>query len=111
MIGGIPMKTRLTLPALLSAGLLALTALILGAANPEPPFGATPEPPPQPPKPLAPHVPVTWKAGFARATITPEKLIWMSGYAARKNRPRARCRIFSRKRWRWRTRRAGASSS
>ncbi|MCP5541528.1 MAG: neutral/alkaline non-lysosomal ceramidase N-terminal domain-containing protein [Akkermansiaceae bacterium] len=78
------MKTRLTLPALLSAGLLALTVLILGAANPEPPFGATPEPPPQPPKPLAPHVPVTWKAGFARATITPEKLIWMSGYAARK---------------------------
>lgn len=34
-------------------------------------------------KSIAPHVEATWKAGFARATITPERFIWMAGYGAR----------------------------
>lgn len=33
---------------------------------------------------VAPHVPVVWKAGLATTVVTPEKLIWMAGYAARK---------------------------
>jgi hypothetical protein len=32
---------------------------------------------------VAPHVEADWKAGFARATITPERFLWMAGYAAR----------------------------
>lgn len=38
------------------------------------------------PKPVsvAPHVPATWKAGLASVVVTPEKYIWMAGYAARK---------------------------
>jgi neutral ceramidase len=35
---------------------------------------------------VAPHVPASWKAGFASAVVTPEKYIWMAGYAAR-NKP------------------------
>jgi neutral ceramidase len=75
-----------SLPLILTASLLALSALLLGAANTNPPAGATPEPAAPPPKPLAPHVPVAWKAGFAQANVTPEKLIWMAGYASR-NKP------------------------
>lgn len=48
------------------------------------PPGATPPPPPGPPKPLAPYVPAAWKAGVATVCVTPEKFIWMAGYAARK---------------------------
>jgi len=51
------------------------------AAAPE---GATPLTPPRPPKALAPQVPVSWKAGFASQKITPEKLLFMAGYASRK---------------------------
>lgn len=38
------------------------------------------------PKPVsvAPHVPAIWKAGLASVVVTPEKFIWMAGYAARK---------------------------
>lgn len=37
------------------------------------------------PKPVsvAPHVPATWKAGLASVVVTPDKLIWMAGYAGR----------------------------
>ena len=38
------------------------------------------------PKSVAPHLPATWQAGFARAVITPDKPLWMAGYAAR-NKP------------------------
>lgn len=37
-----------------------------------------------PPKSVAPHVPAVWKAGLASAVVTPQKLLWMAGYAARK---------------------------
>lgn len=32
---------------------------------------------------VAPHVPASWKAGLASVVVTPEKFIWMAGYAAR----------------------------
>jgi hypothetical protein len=32
---------------------------------------------------VAPHVPASWKAGLASVVITPEKFIWMAGYAGR----------------------------
>lgn len=40
------------------------------------------------PKPVsvAPHVPASWKAGLASVIVTPEKFIWMAGYAGR-NKP------------------------
>lgn len=37
-----------------------------------------------PPKSVAPHVPAEWKAGTASVVVTPEKNLWMAGYAARK---------------------------
>jgi len=39
-----------------------------------------------PPVSVAPHLEATWQAGLASAVITPEKFIWMGGYAGR-NRP------------------------
>lgn len=39
---------------------------------------------PTPPKSVAKHVPATWKAGAASVIVTPEKNLWMAGYAARK---------------------------
>lgn len=36
-----------------------------------------------PPVSVAPHVPVKWKAGLASVVVTPEKFIWMAGYAGR----------------------------
>ncbi len=57
----------------------AVTATVISA-----PPGATPLSPPQPPKSLAPHVPANWKAGTATAKVTPGKMLWMAGYAARK---------------------------
>ena len=65
---------------LIPAALLAITALVGNAAPP----GATPLSPPAQPKSLAPHVPANWKAGTATAVVTPQKLLWMAGYAARK---------------------------
>ena len=32
---------------------------------------------------VAPHVPAKWKAGLASVVVTPEKFIWMAGYAGR----------------------------
>ena len=66
--------------SLIPAAVLAITALVGHAAPP----GATPLSPPSPPKSLAPHVPANWKAGTATAVVTPQKLLWMAGYAARK---------------------------
>jgi neutral ceramidase len=68
---------RMFLRAFSLAVLFATTAL---AAPP----GATPESPPKPPKSLAPHVPANWKAGTSVAKVTPQKMLWMAGYAARK---------------------------
>ena len=65
---------------LIPAALLAITALVGNAAPP----GGTPLSPPAQPKSLAPHVPANWKAGTATAVVTPQKLLWMAGYAARK---------------------------
>jgi hypothetical protein len=59
-----------------------LAAFVAQAAPP----GATPLSPPKPPKPLAPYVPATWKAGTATVCVTPEKFLWMAGYASR-NKP------------------------
>lgn len=39
---------------------------------------------PAPPKSVAPYVAATWKAGAAAVVITPEKDLWLAGYAARK---------------------------
>ena len=60
-----------------------LAALFTATALAAPP-GATPESPPKPPKSLAPHVPASWKAGTAVTKVTPQKMLWMAGYAARK---------------------------
>ena len=62
--------------SIIAASVLALTTLS-GS-------GAPPLSPPAPPKSLAPHVPANWKAGTATAVVTPQKLLWMAGYAARK---------------------------
>ena len=64
---------RLALPFLLLAGLVQ-------AAPP----GATPESPPRPPKSVAPYVPATWQAGLASVVVTPDKNLFMAGYASRK---------------------------
>ena len=63
--------------------LAAAFALIIGSAKAAPP-GATPLSPAAPAKSIAPHVPADWKAGAASQMITPQKLLWMAGYAARK---------------------------
>jgi hypothetical protein len=41
---------------------------------------------PKPPKSIAPYVPATWKAGAASVVVTPEKNLFMAGYASR-NKP------------------------
>ncbi|MBK8094300.1 MAG: neutral/alkaline non-lysosomal ceramidase N-terminal domain-containing protein [Verrucomicrobiaceae bacterium] len=65
----------------LCAFLLSATlACIVSAAPP----GATPLSPPAPPKSVAPHLQPTWKAGTAVMKVTPQKMLWMAGYAARK---------------------------
>ena len=48
------------------------------------PPGATPLSPPSPPKSIAPQVPVNWKVGVATVKVTPQKMLFMAGYAARK---------------------------
>ncbi|MBL9143913.1 MAG: neutral/alkaline non-lysosomal ceramidase N-terminal domain-containing protein [Verrucomicrobiaceae bacterium] len=68
---------------------MAIRHLLLAVALPallhaEPPPGATPLSSPAPPKSIAPHVPAHWKAAAATARITPQKLLWMAGYASRK---------------------------
>lgn len=61
----------------------SLTILFTSAVLAAPP-GATPLLPPTPPKSVAPHVPANWKAGTATVAVTPQKLLWMAGYAGRK---------------------------
>jgi hypothetical protein len=65
-------------PRILRAALFCASTLL--AAPP----GATPLSPPAPPKSLAPHVPANWKAGVATLKVTPQKMLWMAGYAGRK---------------------------
>jgi len=65
--------------ARISSLLLCLVVSISAA-----PPGATPLSPPAPPKSVAPHVPANWKAGMATLKVTPQKMLWMAGYAARK---------------------------
>ena len=48
------------------------------------PPGATPLSSPTPPKSVAPHVPANWKVGVAVAKVTPQKMLFMAGYASRK---------------------------
>ncbi|MBB5032328.1 neutral/alkaline non-lysosomal ceramidase N-terminal domain-containing protein [Prosthecobacter vanneervenii] len=48
------------------------------------PPGATPLSPAGPPKSVAPYLPAKWKAGSATVAVTPQKLLWMAGYGARK---------------------------
>ncbi len=62
---------------------LFLAVLWSSAATGAPP-GATPLSPPKPPKSIAPHVPANWKVGAATMKVTPQKMLWMAGYAARK---------------------------
>lgn len=62
--------------------LLAFFSASLIAAPP----GATPLSPPAPAKSVAPHVPANWKAGVAVAKVTPQKMLFMAGYASR-NKP------------------------
>ena len=72
-------KMRIAVSLLASLGL----GLALIAQTSQPP-GGTPEPKPAPVKPLAPKVPVAWKAGAASVVVTPEKMLFMAGYASRK---------------------------
>lgn len=62
-----------------------LVVLWTSAVNAAPP-GATPLSPPAPPKSVAPHVPANWKVGVAVAKVTPQKMLFMAGYASR-NKP------------------------
>ncbi len=59
-------------------------ALLFASLTFAAPPGATPLSPPAPPKSVAPHVPATWKVGVATAKVTPQKMLFMAGYAARK---------------------------
>ena len=61
-----------------------LLALLCSSAVLAAPPGATPLAPPTPPKSVAPHVPANWKAGTATVKVTPQKMLWMAGYAGRK---------------------------
>jgi hypothetical protein len=70
------MSSRLTA---FFAAFLACPLFLGGEAPP----GATPLPPPRPAQSVAAHVPASWKAGTARVEVTPDKLVWMAGYAAR----------------------------
>ena len=72
---------RIVFPLLVSLGL----GILVLAQTAQPP-GGTPEPAPAPAKPLAPKVPIAWKAGTSSVVVTPEKMLWMAGYAGR-NKP------------------------
>ena len=58
-------------------------SLVLAELHAAPP-GATPCPPEGPPKSVAPHVAAVWQAGLASVAVTPEKNLFMAGYASRK---------------------------
>ncbi len=74
------MRSHPRIPGLIGLLFIPLCAWLFA----EPPPGATPLSPPKPPASVAPHVPANWKAGTALAVITPPKMLWMAGYAARK---------------------------
>lgn len=78
-IGVLDGMTRFDL-RLAIAAVFAVFALLADAAPP----GATPLSPPGPVKSIAPHVPANWKAGAASVVVTPEKNLFMAGYASRK---------------------------
>lgn len=59
-------------------------AILCASAVLAAPPGATPLSPAGPPKSVAPHVPANWKFGTATVAVTPQKLLWMAGYAGRK---------------------------
>ncbi len=61
-----------------------ITALLVSTTVIAAPPGATPLSPPAPPKSVAPHVPANWKVGVAVAKVTPQKMLFMAGYASRK---------------------------
>lgn len=63
---------------------LAVALFFSALASAEAPPGATPLSPPSPPKSIAPQVPASWKFGVATAKVTPQKLLFMAGYASRK---------------------------
>jgi neutral ceramidase len=58
--------------------------VLAGFLSAAPPPGATPVPSAAPVKSVAPQVPASWKAGAATLKVTPQKMLWMAGYAARK---------------------------
>jgi len=64
---------------------LQLAALFTITSFAAPP-GATPLSTPGPPKSIAPHVPANWKVGVAATQVTPQKMLFMAGYASR-NKP------------------------
>lgn len=65
--------------------LRAFSLALLGSATAfAVPPGATPESPPKPPNSIAPHVPANWQVGVAVAKVTPQKMLFMAGYASRK---------------------------
>ncbi len=61
-----------------------ITSLLFATTIIAAPPGATPLSPPAPPKSVAPHVPANWKVGVAVAKVTPQKMLFMAGYASRK---------------------------
>jgi hypothetical protein len=61
-----------------------LTTLCFASTLLAAPPGATPLSPPAPPKTLAQHLLANWKVGTATLKVTPQKMLWMAGYAARK---------------------------
>ena len=63
---------------------LTLLSLLLASVVQAAPPEATPLPAPAPAKSIAPYVPATWQAGLASVVVTPEKDLFMAGYAARK---------------------------
>ena len=67
----------------LLASRFASLGVLVSLAHAAPP-GATPLSPASPPKSVAPHVPAAWKAGAASVVVTPEKNLFMAGYASRK---------------------------
>ena len=75
----------MTLRPFITAVAFAAFGLITFPGHAAPP-GATPLSPPKPPKSVAPQVPAVWKAGVASAVVTPQKMLFMAGYASR-NKP------------------------
>ncbi len=61
-----------------------LTAVLCTTSVIAAPPGATPLSPPTPPKSVAPHVPANWQVGVATVKVTPQKMLFMAGYASRK---------------------------